>query len=64
VCYHAPAAECAIKTVGADRLIFGTDSPMLVALKQRGLDLVRNLDLGAADKDKILSGNAKMLLKL
>jgi aminocarboxymuconate-semialdehyde decarboxylase len=64
VCYHAPAAECAIKTVGADRLIFGTDSPMLVALKQRGLDLVRNLDLGAADKDRILSGNAKMLLKL
>ena len=41
VCYHAPAVECAIKTVGADRLIFGTDSPMLVALKQRGLDLVR-----------------------
>jgi aminocarboxymuconate-semialdehyde decarboxylase len=64
VCYHAPAVECAIKTVGADRLIFGTDSPMLVALKQRGLDLVRNLELGAADKEKILSGNAKMLLKL
>jgi aminocarboxymuconate-semialdehyde decarboxylase len=64
VCYHAPAVECAIKTVGADRLIFGTDSPMLVALKQRGLDLVRNLDLGAADKDKILSGTARMLLKL
>ena len=36
VAYHAPAIECAIKTVGADRLIFGTDSPMLVALKQRG----------------------------
>jgi predicted TIM-barrel fold metal-dependent hydrolase len=64
VCYHAPAAECAIKTVGADRLIFGTDSPMLVALKQRGLDLVRNLDLGAADKDRILGGTARMLLKL
>jgi aminocarboxymuconate-semialdehyde decarboxylase len=64
VCYHAPAVECAIKTVGADRLIFGTDSPMLVALKQRGLDLVRNLDLAAADKEKILSGTAKMLLKL
>jgi predicted TIM-barrel fold metal-dependent hydrolase len=64
VCYHAPAVECAIKTVGADRLIFGTDSPMLVALKQRGLDLVRNLDLGAADKEKILGGTAKMLLKL
>jgi aminocarboxymuconate-semialdehyde decarboxylase len=64
VCYHAPALECAIKTVGADRLIFGTDSPMLIALKQRGLDLVRQLDLGTADKEKILSGTAKTLLKL
>ena len=64
VCYHAPALECAIKTVGADRLIFGTDLPMLIALKQRGLDLVRQLDLGAADKEKILSGTAQMLLKL
>jgi len=64
VSYHAPAVECAIKTVGAERLIFGTDSPMLIALKQRGLDLVRQLDLAAADKEKILSGTAKMLLKL
>jgi aminocarboxymuconate-semialdehyde decarboxylase len=64
VCYHAPALECAIKTVGADRLIFGTDSPMLIALKQRGLDLVRQLDLGTADKEKILSGTANALLKL
>jgi predicted TIM-barrel fold metal-dependent hydrolase len=64
VCYHAPALECAIKTVGTDRLIFGTDSPMLMALKQRGLDLVRNLDLGAADKERLLSGTAKKLLKL
>ena len=63
VCYHAPAVECAINTVGADRLIFGTDSPMLIALKQRGLDLVRQLDLGAADKEKVLSGTARMLLK-
>jgi aminocarboxymuconate-semialdehyde decarboxylase len=64
VCYHSPALECAIKTVGTDRLIFGTDSPMLMALKQRGLDLVRNLDLGAADKERLLSGTAKKLLKL
>ena len=45
-------------------MIFGTDSPMLIALKQRGLDLVRQLDLGAADKEKVLSGTARMLLKV
>jgi aminocarboxymuconate-semialdehyde decarboxylase len=64
VCYHAPALECAIKTAGADRLIFATDSPMLIARKQRGLDLLRGLDLGAAEKAKMLGGTASMLLKL
>jgi aminocarboxymuconate-semialdehyde decarboxylase len=64
VCYHAPAAECALKTIGVDKLIFGTDSPQLVALKQRGLDLISELELSAADKAKVLGGTAKALLKL
>ena len=65
VAYHAPAVECAIKTVGVDRLIFGTDSPQLIALKQRGLDLIDELGLNAADKEKVLGGKmAKALLKL
>jgi len=64
VCYHAPAAECALKTIGVDRLIFGTDSPQLVALKRRGLDLIGELGLSAADKAKVLGGTAKALLKL
>ena len=37
---------------------------MLVALKQRGLDLVRELELDDAAKERILSGTARMLLKL
>jgi aminocarboxymuconate-semialdehyde decarboxylase len=64
VSYHAPAVECAIKTIGADRLLFGTDSPMLLALKQQGLDLIQALDLDQASKRKILGGTAKMLLKV
>ena len=60
----APAVECAIKTIGADRMIFGTDSPQLIALKQRGRDLIDELGLNAADKAKVLGGTAKMLLKL
>ena len=64
VSYHAPAVECTIKTVGVDRLIFGTDSPMLVALKQRGLDLIDQLGLNAADRQMVLGGTAKKLLKL
>jgi aminocarboxymuconate-semialdehyde decarboxylase len=64
VSYHAPAVECAIKTVGADRLIFGTDSPMLIALKRRGLDLIGEVGLDAAEKAMVLGGTARRLLKL
>ena len=64
VAYHAPAIECTLKTVGADRLIFGTDSPMLVELKQRGRDIIDELPLSAADKAMVLGGTAKKLLKL
>jgi len=64
VSYHPPAVECAVKTVGADRLIFGTDSPMLLSLKQKGLDVIDELALGDDDTAKILGGTAKRLLKL
>ena len=64
VCYHPPAARCAIDTVGADHILFGTDAPPLYPLKERGLDVIRNMDLDPADKEKIFSGNAKKLLKL
>ena len=64
VSYHAPAVECAIKTIGADRLVFGTDSPMLLALKQKGIDVITELGLDAASEEMILSGTAKKLLKL
>jgi aminocarboxymuconate-semialdehyde decarboxylase len=64
VSYHAPAIECAIKTIGVDRLVFGTDSPMLLALKQNGIDVITELGLDDANKEMILSGTAKKLLKL
>jgi aminocarboxymuconate-semialdehyde decarboxylase len=64
VAYHAPAVKCAIETIGADRMIFGTDSPQLIALKRRGRDLIDDLGLNAVDKAKVLGGTAKMLLKL
>lgn len=64
VSYHAPAARCAMETVGVDHFLFGTDAPPLWPLKQRGIDLIDELGLSQADKEKVLSGNAKKLLKL
>jgi predicted TIM-barrel fold metal-dependent hydrolase len=36
----------------------------LIALKQRGLDMIDELGLNAADKEKVLGGTARKLLKL
>jgi predicted TIM-barrel fold metal-dependent hydrolase len=44
--------------------VFGTDSPMLLALKQNGIDVITELGLDDANKEMILSGTAKKLLKL
>ncbi len=63
-CYHAPAARCALDTVGADRILFGTDAPPLYPLKERGLAMVDELGLEPDEREKVLAGNAKRLLKL
>ncbi len=63
-CYHAPAARCALETVGADHFIFGTDAPPLTSLKKQGVDLIKQLGLSPEDEQKVYSGNAKKLMKL
>jgi predicted TIM-barrel fold metal-dependent hydrolase len=64
VSYHLPAARCIVETVGADKVIFGTDAPPLTVIKGDGIQMVRDLKLPAADENKVFSGNAKRLLKL
>jgi aminocarboxymuconate-semialdehyde decarboxylase len=64
VSYHAPAIECAIKTIGADRLVFGSDAPMLIGLKQQAITVIDELGLAPGDRELILSGTARRLLKL
>jgi aminocarboxymuconate-semialdehyde decarboxylase len=64
VCYHLPAARCVVESVGADRVIFGTDAPPLTAIKGKGLQMIYDLGLAPQDQEKILAGNAKRLLKL
>jgi aminocarboxymuconate-semialdehyde decarboxylase len=64
VSYHAPAIRCAIDTIGADRLVFGTDAPMLLSLKRRGIEVIEELGLGEEDRRRIFGETARMLLKL
>lgn len=64
VCYHLPAARCAMETVGLDHFLFGTDAPPLTVLKGPGVKLIRDLGLSKPDEEKVFSGNAKRLLGL
>ncbi len=64
VSYHAPAVTCAAQTVGVERLIFGTDSPNLVSLKQRGFDLIGEAGIAGAEWGMVMGGTARALLKI
>ena len=64
VCYALPAAKCALETMGAEHVIYGSDAPPLTSLKPRAIQLVRNLQVNEADREKIFAGNALRLLKL
>ena len=51
-----------IKIFGADRILFGTDSPWSSA--KTSIDFINNLPIDNADKNKILGLNAQKLLTL
>src|SRR5215471_4562586 len=63
-CYHLPAARCAMETVGPDKFVFGTDAPPLWKLKERGVQMIRDLKLPPENERKVFCDNAKQLLKL
>jgi uncharacterized protein len=58
--YEPSVYEAVVGLVGADRLLFGTDHPLLRA--PRYLRTVRGLGLGAEATEAILGGNAARLL--
>ncbi len=49
-----------VKVFGAERILFGTDSPWTSA--RTSIEFIRNLPLDDADKDKILGLNAQRLM--
>jgi len=62
--YTPLAAKMCLETVGADRFIFGTDSPPLIPLKLEGLAMMDKIGMTAQQRDKVMGGNAARLLKL
>jgi 2,3-dihydroxybenzoate decarboxylase len=60
--FSSPALLCCIMELGADRIMFSVDYPFIDNLSAaRWMD---NAPVGPEDKKKILSGNARRLLKL
>jgi aminocarboxymuconate-semialdehyde decarboxylase len=50
--------------MGAERMLFGTDSPPLATPLEECIAQIRRLPVAEADQDKILGGNARALFAL
>ena len=62
--YTPLAAKMCLETIRADHFLLGTDSPPLIPLKRAGLDMMDEIGMTAAQREKVMGGNAARLLKL
>jgi predicted TIM-barrel fold metal-dependent hydrolase len=60
--YHKPALKCAIETVGADRIMLGSDYPFRGELS-RCVDDILNAGLDDRERNQILSGTAESVMR-
>jgi 2,3-dihydroxybenzoate decarboxylase len=60
--FSTPALLCSMMELGVDRILFSVDWPFVPNVP--GTKWMNDLQLSAEDKAKILSGNAKRLLKM
>lgn len=60
--YSTPALQLTISEMGIDRVMFSVDYPYVES--KPGTDWMAALQLNAADKGKILGGNAKRLMRI
>ena len=60
--FSTPALLCSLLEMGADRILFSVDYPFVS--NPPGVRWMADLRVSPEDRDKILSGNAKRLLKI
>lgn len=60
--FSNPALLCCVMEMGVDRILFSVDWPFVA--NPPGVEWMKDVPLCAEDKEKILNGNAKRLLKM
>lgn len=60
--FSTPALICSMLEMGADRILYSVDWPFVRNMP--GTKWMQDLQISGEDKEKILSGNAKRLLKM
>lgn len=64
VSFHGPALRCALETVGAGRIVLGSDYPHVIGDMQRSIDSIKALGLPAEQERAIFSENLRELLHI
>lgn len=62
VSFSAPSLELALKQVGADHLVMGSDYPHLLGSIERSVSSIESLVIPPEQKDAIFSRNAARIL--
>ena len=60
--FSTPALLCCVMEMGADRILFSVDYPFVP--NPPGVKWMENVPLGPEDREKILNGNARRLLRM
>ncbi len=66
---HAPVwgktqLECTVKVLAADHILFGSSCLLRGAWLLKGVEFLRNLDIGEKEKSQILGGNSLKLFNI
>jgi aminocarboxymuconate-semialdehyde decarboxylase len=62
VSFSAPSLELALKQVGAEHLVMGSDYPHLLGSIERSVSSIEGLGIDGGKKDAIFAGNARRIL--
>jgi aminocarboxymuconate-semialdehyde decarboxylase len=63
VSFHKPALTCAVLSVGAERLVMGSDYPHIIGDLARAVSSIQELEVSTADRGKILGETARRIFR-